>query len=392
VTLPLAGLQVLDLSRLLPGGYCTLVLADLGADVLKIEEPGKGDYIRWLTPMTSSGESGPHLALNRGKRSMTLNLKTDEGRALLRDLARTADVLVESFRPRVMDRLGVGYEALREVNAGLVYAAISGYGATGPYVDRAGHDIDYLAYAGALSFSGHASTGPWPPGLQIGDLGGGGLLALVAILTALRVRDATGEGQFCDISMTDGVFSWLSIHAGAYAATGRPPQPGREHLNGGFAWYAVYECADGRHVAVGALEPQFFAVLAKVLDCTDLLEAQLDPLRQDEVRERMAAAFATRSRAEWLAELEPLDSCVAPVNDLDEAFADPQLQARGMVAEHVLPDGTRFRQVGVVPRLSATPGRVGTPASPLGADTDDVLAALGRSADDIATLRAAGVV
>jgi alpha-methylacyl-CoA racemase len=392
MTLPLAGLRVLDLSRLLPGGYATLILADLGADVLKVEEPGRGDYIRAMPPFAPTGESGCHLALNRGKRSLTLNLKTDEGRAILRELARDADVVVESFRPGVMDRLGVGYETLRADNRGLVWCAISGYGATGPYVDRAGHDINYLAYAGALSFSGHRQTGPWMPGVQVGDLGGGGLPAVVAILVALRVRDATGEGQVCDISMTDGVFSWLTIHAGSYAASGRPPQPGAELLNGGMAWYGVYECADGRHVAVGALEPQFFAVLVEALACPELAPAHLDPARQDELRAAFAAAFATRPRAEWLALLEPMEACVAPVNDLSEAFADPQLQARGMVAEHVLADGSTFPQVGVVPTLTATPGRVGGPAPWLGADTDDVLSALGRSADEIAALRTTGVV
>ena len=215
----MAKIRVLDLTTVVAGPTASMILADLGADVIKIEEPGKGDYIRWMPPFTSNGEGAGHLALNRGKRSVTCNLKTADGRGVLLDMARNADVLVESFRPGVMDRLGVGYDVLHNINPRLVYAAISGYGATGPYVDKAGHDINYLAYAGALSFSGAASTGPWPPGLQIGDIGGGGLQALVAILVALRVREQTGAGQFCDVSMTDGVRSWLTIHAGAYAAT-----------------------------------------------------------------------------------------------------------------------------------------------------------------------------
>jgi alpha-methylacyl-CoA racemase len=390
--LPLAGLRVLDLSRLLPGGYLTLLLADLGADVLKVEEPGKGDYLRWMPPYASTGEGAMHLALNRGKRSMTLNLKLSQGGAVLRELVREADVLVESFRPGVMTRLGVGWEVLSEDNPRLIYAAISGYGADGPYADRAGHDINYLGYAGALSYSGHPGTGPWQPGLQIGDLGGGALMAAVAVLTALHVRERTGTGQYCDVSMTDGVLSWLTLAAGAFAATGMPPGPGTEMLNGGFACYGVYRCADGRHVTVGALEPQFFAALCAALGVDELVPWHLDPARQRELRSRLEAVFATRTRDEWLAVLVPADCCVGPVNDLAEAYADPQVRARGMVVEQPLADGTSFAQLGVVPRLAATPGRVGAVASALGSDTDAVLASLGRTPDEVAVLRAAGAV
>jgi crotonobetainyl-CoA:carnitine CoA-transferase CaiB-like acyl-CoA transferase len=390
--LPLAGLRVLDLSRLLPGGYATLLLADLGADVLKVEEPGKGDYLRWMPPYASTGDGAMHLALNRGKRSMTLNLKLSQGRAVLRRLVRDADVLVESFRPGVMDRLGVGWEVLSGENARLVYVAISGYGSDGPYADRAGHDINYLGYAGALSFTGHPETGPWQPGLQVGDLGGGGLNAVVATLVALRVRDATGAGQYCDVSMTDGVLSWLTLVAGAYGATGRPPGVGTETLNGGLACYGVYRCADGRHLTVGALEPQFFAALCAALDAGDLVPWHLDPARQGDLRARLEAIFATRSRDEWLSVLVPADCCVGPVNDLAETYADPQVRARGMVVEQPLPDGTPFPQLGVVPRLAATPGRVGGVAPRLGADTDAVLAGLGCSEAEVAALRADGAV
>jgi crotonobetainyl-CoA:carnitine CoA-transferase CaiB-like acyl-CoA transferase len=391
-TPPLAGLRVLDLSRLLPGGYCTLLLADLGADVLKVEEPGKGDYLRWMPPYASTGEGGMHLALNRGKRSLTLNLKLSQGRDLLRRLVRDADVLVESFRPGVMDRLGVGWEVLSQENPRLVYAAISGYGADGPYADRAGHDINYLGYAGALSYSGHPETGPWQPGLQIGDLGGGGLVAAVAILAALHVRATTGPGQYCDVSMTDGVLSWLTLAAGAFAVTGEPPRVGAEMLNGGYACYGIYRCADGRHLTVGALEPQFFAALCRVLGVDELVAWQLDPARQGELRARLEAVFATRTRDDWLSVLVPADCCVGPVNDLAEAYADPQVAARAMVVPQVLADGSTFAQLGVVPRLAGTPGRVGGVASPLGADTDDVLARLGYVPGEVAALREAGVV
>lgn len=387
---PLAGLRVLDLSRLLPGGYATMVLADLGADVVKVEEPGRGDYLRWFPPFTSSGLGGPHLALNRGKRSITVDLKHPAGRQVLRDLARGADVLVESFRPGVLDRLGVGYAELAAVNPKLVWAAISGYGATGPRVAEAGHDINYLAVAGALSFSGYDR--PQQPSLQIGDLGGGAMSALVAVLVALRVRDQTGRGQFCDVSMTDGVLSWLSVHAGELAAGGPLPGPGAAALNGGLACYRTYVCADGRYVAVGALESKFFERLVAALGVPELASWQLAPDRQVELAERLGKLFAARPRDDWAALLGPADCCVTPVLDLAEALAAASRAGRGMVVDTVLPDGSPFPQLGVVPRLADTPGQVGGPPSELGADTDAVLAEAGYSAERVAELRAAGAV
>lgn len=380
---PLTGLRVLDLSRLLPGGYASLLLADLGAEVIKVEEPGVGDGIRRYPPFRPDGESGAHLALSRGKRSITVNLRSPSGRDLLIDLAAGSDVLLESFRPGVMDRLGVGYDALHAANPRLVYAAITGYGADGPYRDRAGHDINYLAHAGALSFSG-SPAGPHQPGLQIGDLGGGALMAVVAVLAALRFRERTGQGQFCDVSMTDGVLSWLSIHAGSYAVSGDLPRAGGGLLGGGFACYGVYECADGRHVAVGALEPKFFAALLDGLDLSHLADAHLDPARQGELRARIALVFSTRARDEWAEVFAHSDACVAAVLDVGEAMALPHFRARGMAA----PDGS----LGVVPRLTGTPGRAGGSPSGLGADTDTVLLEMGRSPQQIAELRSAGVI
>ncbi|MGB9377421.1 MAG: CaiB/BaiF CoA-transferase family protein [Mycobacteriales bacterium] len=380
---PLAGLRVIDLSRLLPGGYATLLLADLGAEVVKVEQPGVGDGIRYFPPVRADGESGAHLALNRGKKSVTVDLRSAPGQQLLVELAARSDVLIESFRPGVMDRLGVGYDALHAANPRLIYVAITGYGADGAHSLRAGHDINYLAQAGALSFSG-TLAGPHQPGLQIGDLGGGGLPAVVAVLAALHARHRTGEGQFCDVSMTDGVLSWLSVYAGAHAVSGEVPRPGTGLLGGGFACYGVYECADGRHVAVGALEPKFFAVLLDGLGLPELSSAHLDPARQDELRTRLAEVFATRSSQQWADAFGDVDGCVTPVLDLAEALAGPLFRSREMVTADGLP--------GVIPRLTGTPGRAGGPPSALGADTDDLLRELGRTEDEIARLRADGVI
>lgn len=384
---PLDGVRVLDLTRLLPGGFATLIMADLGADVLKIEEPGKGDYVRWTPPFDRDVSAG-HLALNRSKRSMTLNLKHPDGRAVLLRLARDADVVIESFRPGVMERLGVGYEALKSENPRLVYCAISGYGQDGPYRDKAGHDINYLGYAGVLGLTGPRGGDPVIAGVQIGDLGGGALMGLGGILAALYQREKTGAGRLVDISMTDGAMAWLSFHAQAHLFEGgEPPRRGEMRLSGGLACYQIYRCADGKHVTVGALEPQFWATLCTALGVPELISRHLgDQAEQDAMIETLAAVFATKSRDEWIAALGDLDACVGPVNDMDEALADPHLRDRGMIAaigdRAILGNPVRFD--GDQRTYRDAPG--------FGTDTDAVLADAGYSADQIAALRDAGAI
>ncbi|HEX2049385.1 MAG TPA: CaiB/BaiF CoA-transferase family protein [Actinomycetota bacterium] len=389
---PLDGLRVLDLSRLLPGGYATLMLADLGADVVKVEEPGRGDYVRW-TPPAAGEHSAAHVALNRNKRSLALDLKSPDGVALLRELVAGFDVVVESFRPGVMDRLGVGYGALRAANPALVYCAITGYGQDGPRAGVAGHDANYVGYAGVLSMTGPGDGTPVLPGVQIGDLGGGGMAAVVAVLAALARRARTGEGDFCDVSMTDGVVSWLSLHAAAYVATGSPPRAGRAPLNGGWPCYSVYRAADG-HVTVAALEPRFWDALCAALGRPDLAgDAYATGARRDEVVAELDALFATRTRAQWMEALEGLDVCVAPVNDVAEALDDAQVRARGMVVEGDARGAGRWLHVGNPIRLASAPrDLVRLPPPALGEHTDEVLRAAGVDDDRIARLRGAGVV
>jgi alpha-methylacyl-CoA racemase len=385
VTGPLAGVRILDLTRLLPGNYCTLLLADLGADVVKVEEPDRGDYIRWTPPLVD-GQGAVHRALNRGKRSMTIDLKSAGGPAVLRRLARSSDVLVESFRPGVMARLGLAYEVLVRDNPDLVYCAITGYGQDGPYRDRAGHDVDYLAHAGILDATGTPGGPPVLPAVQVGDFGGG-MAAAVGVLAGLRGVLSEGGGRFVDVSMLDVAVSWTAVLMAGSLATGDAPDRGSTPLTGGMACYRTYRCADGRYVAVGALEPQFWRTLCERLGVPELIPDHLGPPdRQAAAATRLAEVFGTRSRDGWMAELEAVEACVAPVNDMVEAVRDPQVRHRGMVAEV---DG---RAVGPGPAVRVGGEPALRPAPDLGEHTVEVLAEAGLEASEIEELRAGGVV
>ena len=385
--MPLTGLRVLDLSRLLPGPYCTLLLADLGADVVKVEDPNGGDYLRWTPPM--HGEySSMYWGLNRNKRSIKLDLKNPEGRDAFLRLAETVDVVVESFRPGAMDRLGVGWDILHGRNPGLVLCSISGYGQTGPYVDRAGHDINYIALAGVLGFTGTRDGDVAMPGVQIGDIGGGGMSAAIAILAALHHRDRTGRGQRCDVSMLDGAVSWLSIHAGRFFSDGISPLPGTSHLNGRHPCYNLYRCRDGM-LSVGALEPKFWTELTAALGLPHLADRGLvEGAERDAVIAEIEAVLMTRTRSEWAAELAGRDVCTEPVLTLDEAFANEQVQARGLRIDPGL--GGPTAQLGFPFLLSETPPRVRHPAPGYGEHTEAVLAEAGYDPPQIAGLVAGG--
>ena len=392
----LDGIRVLDLSRLLPGGFCTGLLADFGADVLKVEDTGLGDYVRWAPPHYEGAEqsagSALFLSLNRNKRSIRLNLKTEEGREVLLRLVRESDVLVEGFRPGVMDRLGVGYERLREQNPGLVYCAITGYGQDGPYRDRSGHDMNYLGLVGLLGLTGERDGPPVQAAGQIADIGGGGLMAAVGILVALRERDRSGEGQLVDISMADGALSWLAMVAARTLAEGAAPQRGSLELAGGLVCYRPYRCADG-WVTLGALEPKFWQAFCRGVGREDLIERQLDPSGSETQRE-VEAIFAGRTRDEWTAFAGEHDCCLEPVLGLDEALDSELVRAREMVVEIDQPGVERpVRLLGVPVKLSRTPGDPRrAPGPSLGQDTEAVLAALGYAAEEIAKLVESGAV
>jgi crotonobetainyl-CoA:carnitine CoA-transferase CaiB-like acyl-CoA transferase len=394
ISKPLADVRVLDLSRLLPGGFCSLLLADFGAEVLKVEDTGMGDYIRWSPPYydgaDDSAKSALYLALNRGKRSIRLNLKEERGREVLLRLAREYDVLLESFRPGVLDRLGVGYERLREENPGLVYCAITGYGQDGPYRDRSGHDMNYLGLIGLLGLTGEREGPPVQPGGQIADLGGGALMAAFGIMAAVHERQRSGEGQFVDVSMADGALSWLALVAARYFADNHVPHRGEPELAGGLVCYRPYACKDG-WVTLGALEPKFWQAWCRGVGREDLIEKQFGR-PGSEAHAEVERIFLERTRDEWREFATNIDCCLEPVLDLDEALDSELVKAREMVVELDQPGAGHIRQLGVPVKLSRTPGAVDKPGPTLGEHTDEVLQSLGYSGDEIERLKETGAV
>jgi alpha-methylacyl-CoA racemase len=392
VSLPLDGLRVLDLTRLLPGGFCTLLFADLGAEVLKVEDTAMGDYVRWAPPYyegaEDSAKSALYLALNRGKRSIRLNLKDERGREALLRLVRDYDVLIESFRPGVMERLGAGYQRLAEENPGLVYCAITGYGQDGPYRDRSGHDMNYLGLVGLLGLTGEAGGPPVQAAGQIADLGGGALMAAFGVLAALRERDRSGRGQFVDISMADGALSWLAMVAGRYFADGVAPQRGDLELAGRLICYRPYACKDG-WVTLGALEPKFWQAWCRGVGREDLVEKQFEA-PGSEAHAEVERIFLERTRDEWQQFASQHDCCLEPVLGLDEALDSELVRARQMVVELDQPGTDGVKQLGTPVKLSRTPGGPQGPGPVLGADTEDVLRDAGYSDDEISGLIDAG--
>ena len=388
----LGDVRVLDLSRLLPGPFCSMLLADLGADVIKIENPRGGDYIRAWPPLVG-GNSGFHVVLNRNKRSLTLNLKAPEGRALFEQMVAGADVVLEGFRPGVMAKLGLGYDHLQRINPRIITCAISGYGQDGARAQRAGHDCNYLALSGVLSYSGRDGL-PTLSGVQIADLGGGALMAAFGITAALYARERLGTGQFIDISMTDGALAWNCLRWGKLLGTPETPKPADDFLNHGFACYNLYRTRDDRFMSLGALEPQFWKAFCRAVDHPEWDRPDyFEPgEHQAQLQDAIAHLFATRTQAEWIALFEPLDCCCEPVRNLDEALTDPELVARRMVVDLVHERWGTYRQLGIAPKLSLTPGSLHSHAPELGEHSESILRQLGLSEAEIRRLRSDGIV
>ncbi len=372
---PLRNLKLLDLSRQLPGPFCSMVLADLGVEVLVVASPS--DAMGLGIPL-----------IQRNKRSMTLNLKHPEGKRIFDRLAADADIVLEGFRPGVTDRLGIDYASLARANPRVVYCSISGYGQDGPYRDKVGHDINYLGYAGVLGVSGGNGAPPTIMPVQVADIGGGGLMAVIGILAALMAREHTGRGQFVDISMLDGSVAWNVFHTLLYLVTGQQPQRGQTRLTGHHPCYAVYETRDGKYVTVGALEEHFWRNLCVALGVEEFIPDQFaeDPRRQEMFRV-LRGKFLQKTQAEWLQTLDRIDICFGPVNSIADSFADPQIQARGMIQ-----DVGGLKLIASPLKLSETPPAPPAPPPEFGQHTDEVLRRLGYSAGDIEALRANRVV
>jgi alpha-methylacyl-CoA racemase len=376
-------MRVLDLSRLFPGPYCSCILADFGFEVIKIEPPGGGDWARHVPPLDpDSGQGLLFRALNRGKKSLTLNLKTEEGRALFMRLVETADVVLESFRPGVMERLGLGYDVLSEANPRLVYCSLSGYGPAGPYRDRAGHDLNYQGLAGLLDLTGRRDAPPGMPGVPLADLGGA-LWAAAGILFALLQREQGGTGQRVDGSLLGGAVACMTLPLTRHLG-GDPMRRGASDMNGGIVCYNVYEAADGGYMTLSALEPEFWAIFCAATGREDLVGQQFAPAIPGEpAYDELCALFRTRTRDEWAEVLSGADACCEPVYDAGEAIDSAAVRALGMLA----PDG-------LLPPVTLSAHRPqGTdPAPTLGEHVNELLAELGYDGEEIRRLRGRGVV
>jgi alpha-methylacyl-CoA racemase len=400
---PLAGVRVIDLSSNAPGPFCTMVLGDLGADVIAVHQPAAARSASRLEATQATGggatdepfpalRGGPSDTLGRNKRSIGINLRDTRGHELFRSLVANADVLVEEMRPGTADRLGVGYEAMHELNPRLVYCSISGFGQDGPYAKLPGHDLSYLAQAGALAMLTPPGDVPVIPQNIVADYAGGGLVAAVGVLAALLARQRTGLGQHVDAALTDGVLYVLADLLSAWFGFAVTPRLGESAVSGVLPSYSVYATRDGHQIAVACLEPWFFRDLCDAVGRPELTPLFSDHSRRDELRSELAGVFATRTRDEWFAILAAADVPVGRVLGLEELASDPQLHARNMIIDVVRADGASTRMVGVAPKLSDTPASVRSAPFYLGCDTNAILTELGVKDQEVAQLRARGAI
>lgn len=377
----LSGVTVLDLSRLLPGPYCSMILADHGARVIAIED--RKQYAK-------DGLFLPNVC--RNKEHMTLDLKSEAGREIFAHLVKDADVVLEGFRPGVVRRLGVDYESVRKINPSIIYCSVTGYGQTGPFADKAGHDVNYLGYAGLLGILGEANRPPAIPGVQFADMAGGGMNAAIGILLALFAREKTGQGQHIDISMTDSMVSLLPVALIWQQFSGQFPERGNAMLSHRYACYNTYETADGRYIAVGAVESQFWKTLCEHLDVPQYIPLQYDEEQKETIIAAFRDIFRQKTMAQWDAEFSQMDVCVSGISNLEEVLADPLFQEREMVVELPGASGPPEKTLGVPVKLSQTPGAVRNASIGFGTHTEAILREYGYTAEQIRQFAAADVI
>ncbi len=385
----LEGVRVLDLTRYLPGSFATMFLADLGAEVIMIEQPGKGEPGRAASPKVK-GISMRHLLLQRNKRSMTLNLNTGEGCRIFLELVKKADVVVENFRPGYLQKRGLDYPLVAKINPGIVYCSLSGFGHSGSKQEVAGHDLNYMGWSGVLGLGGNAEN-PAVPGIQMADMSGS-MMGIIGILTALYAKQQSGRGQYIDVAFLDSVVSLLPLAASEYFAEGKSYGPGEHLYAGSMAWYNVYRTKDGRHLTLGTVEKKFWETLCDTLGLPEYKAAQFDRQKQDELKERFTQIFSTRTLAEWMELLQPLNLCSGPVLTVAEVFQDSHTAERGMVYETEHPQAGRVLQIGCPIHFSETPARYRLPAPGLGEHTADILEGLGYRPEEIQELSAGGII
>ncbi|NNL76723.1 MAG: CoA transferase [Desulfobacterales bacterium] len=376
----LDGITVVDLSRLLPGPYCSMILADHGARVIAIEDK------RFLADGLFFN------LINRNKEHMSLNLKTEEGLEIFFRLIQNADVLLEGFRPGVVDRLGVDYNSVRKVNPKIVYCSISGYGQNGPFRDRVGHDANYLSYAGVLNLIGEPNRPPAIPGVQFADIAGGGMNAATGILLALFAREKTAKGQYIDISMTDGMVGFLPATLFFQHLTGVEPERGNGFLSHRYACYNTYETADGQYLSIGAVENRFWKQLCELLGVPEYTALQYDDHRRKEVLDFMRNIFKQKTLDEWDAILADHDVCWGRIQSLSEVLEDPLFREREMVVDIKGKDGKISKTLGIPVKLSETPGAIRTPPVDFGESTASILKELGYSEKEMNLLTDKGVI
>jgi crotonobetainyl-CoA:carnitine CoA-transferase CaiB-like acyl-CoA transferase len=376
----LDGITVVDLSRLLPGPYCSMILADHGARVIAVEDK------RFLADGLFFN------LINRNKEHMSLNLKTDSGREIFYRLIEKADVLLEGFRPGVVDRLGVDYESVKKANPKIIYCSITGYGQNGPFRDRVGHDVNYLSYAGVLDLIGEKDRPPAIPGIQIADIAGGGMNAAIGILLALFARQNTGNGQYIDISMTDGMVGFLPAALFFRQLTGQEPKRADGLLSHRYACYNTYETADGRYLSIGAVENRFWKQLCDTLGIPEYAPLQYDDQHREEILQYMRKTFKQKTLEEWDAILTDLDICWGNIQSTKEVLEDPLFLERETVVEIEGKDGKKTKTLGVTVKLSGTPGSIRTPPVDFGESTAAVLQEMGYTEEDIKIFEEKGVI
>ncbi len=386
--LALEGIRILDLARLGPGPHCAQILGDLGADIIRVEEPGPGRGRRAGRMLRLPGDA----AIRRNSRSIALNLNSDEGRQLFYKLAASADAVVEGFRPGVARRLGIDYETIKAVKPEIVYASLTGYGQDGPYSSYVGHDINYQGMAGIVDLTGERDRPPVIPGNAVAD-NAGGISAALGIVVALLAKERMGIGQYVDVSMVDTLITMMFLNIDQYLTSGVIPRRGQTFLTGQYPWYNLYETKDVKYVSVGAVEPWFYENLCRLLGREDFIADQYaEGARREEIFAAFKETFRRKTRDEWAAEIMPAETCVAPVYSVDELVSDPHVRHRQLIVETEVPETGMRKQVGIMLKLSETPGQIRRPGPELGQDTVDVLRELGYDDGAIAALERQGVI